>query len=187
MTVQRDPSFARKVALLAAAGLMAGITACGPAPTNEVVVSPAPPTSTAPAATGEATEATDAPEEASAAPDEPAPPPRVARSYKGVKVAKQQSGADCCKGRNECKGKGGCKTSLNECKGLNDCKGKGGCKVGVCDNTASVVVPQPPSGGQKMCCKGQNACKGLGMCKTDKHACKGLNACKGLGGCKGPC
>lgn len=34
---------------------------------------------------------------------------------------------DCCKGINECKGKGGCKTAANECKGMNECKGKGGC------------------------------------------------------------
>ena len=35
--------------------------------------------------------------------------------------------ADCCKGMNECEGKGGCKTGDNECKGMNECKGKGGC------------------------------------------------------------
>lgn len=33
----------------------------------------------------------------------------------------------CCKGHNECKGKGGCKTDANECAGKNECKGKGGC------------------------------------------------------------
>jgi hypothetical protein len=32
-----------------------------------------------------------------------------------------------CKGHNDCKGKGGCKTSDNGCKGKNSCKGKGGC------------------------------------------------------------
>ena len=32
-----------------------------------------------------------------------------------------------CKGQNECKGKGGCKTDDNGCKGKNSCKGKGGC------------------------------------------------------------
>jgi hypothetical protein len=40
---------------------------------------------------------------------------------------------DCCKGRNECKGKGGCKTANNACKGQNQCKGQGGCKVLDCD------------------------------------------------------
>ena len=29
--------------------------------------------------------------------------------------------------KNECKGKGGCKSASNECKGKNSCKGKGGC------------------------------------------------------------
>lgn len=33
-----------------------------------------------------------------------------------------------CKGQNDCKGKGGCKTDKHECKGHNDCKGQGGCK-----------------------------------------------------------
>ncbi len=32
-----------------------------------------------------------------------------------------------CKGKNECKGKGGCKTDKHACKGKNDCKGQGGC------------------------------------------------------------
>ena len=32
-------------------------------------------------------------------------------------------------GKNECKGKGGCKSGDNGCKGKNSCKGKGGCKT----------------------------------------------------------
>lgn len=32
-----------------------------------------------------------------------------------------------CKGKNDCAGKGGCKSSDNGCKGKNSCKGKGGC------------------------------------------------------------
>jgi len=32
-----------------------------------------------------------------------------------------------CKGKNDGKGKGGCKSSDNGCKGKNSCKGKGGC------------------------------------------------------------
>ncbi|NUO48622.1 MAG: hypothetical protein HOV80_07170, partial [Polyangiaceae bacterium] len=38
----------------------------------------------------------------------------------------------CCKGMNECKGKGMCKTDNNDCKGLNECKAKGGCKPPDC-------------------------------------------------------
>jgi len=30
-----------------------------------------------------------------------------------------------CQGVNACKGKGGCKSAMNECKGHNGCKGKG--------------------------------------------------------------
>lgn len=32
-----------------------------------------------------------------------------------------------CKGKNSCKGHGGCGSSDNGCKGKNSCKGKGGC------------------------------------------------------------
>jgi hypothetical protein len=32
-----------------------------------------------------------------------------------------------CAGKNDCKGKGGCKSSDTGCKGKNSCKGKGGC------------------------------------------------------------
>lgn len=33
----------------------------------------------------------------------------------------------CCKGKNECKAQGSCKTASNDCAGQNECKGKGGC------------------------------------------------------------
>ncbi len=36
-----------------------------------------------------------------------------------------------CKGMNECKGQGGCKSGDNGCAGKNSCKGKGGCAVPV--------------------------------------------------------
>jgi hypothetical protein len=32
-----------------------------------------------------------------------------------------------CKGKNDCKGKGGCKSDKHSCKGKNDCKSQGGC------------------------------------------------------------
>lgn len=32
---------------------------------------------------------------------------------------------DCCKGKNECKNKSGCKTEANACAGQNECKHKG--------------------------------------------------------------
>ena len=37
-----------------------------------------------------------------------------------------------CKGQNDCKGKGSCKTSANACMGQNQCKGQGGCKPAKC-------------------------------------------------------
>ena len=36
-----------------------------------------------------------------------------------------------CKGQNDCKGLGGCKSGDNGCAGKNSCKGKGGCAVPV--------------------------------------------------------
>ena len=36
----------------------------------------------------------------------------------------------CCKGHNECSGKGGCKVEgKNDCAGKNTCKGQGGCNA----------------------------------------------------------
>jgi len=34
-----------------------------------------------------------------------------------------------CKGKNACKGQGGCGSSDNGCKGKNSCKGHGGCST----------------------------------------------------------
>ncbi len=56
----------------------------------------------------------------SAAPDDDPPPP--------IHLAPVERHKDCCKGRNDCKGMGNCKTDRNDCKGKNDCKGLGGCK-----------------------------------------------------------
>ena len=40
----------------------------------------------------------------------------------------------CCKGKNECSGKGGCKADdgSHDCAGKNECSGKGGCKMREC-------------------------------------------------------
>ena len=55
-----------------------------------------------------------------------------ANSVKAAKVGMRLTSADkppkhSCKGNNDCKGQGGCKSSDNGCKGKNSCKGKGGC------------------------------------------------------------
>lgn len=44
-------------------------------------------------------------------------------------VAKDGADKECCFGKNDCKGKGGCKTADNDCAGKNDCKAKGGCNM----------------------------------------------------------
>ena len=69
------------------------------------------------------------PAEAPATPNgaEPAATP-AAHPSEGAATAEK----DCCKGKNECKGKGGCHTDKNSCKGKNECKAKGGCKSADC-------------------------------------------------------
>ena len=42
---------------------------------------------------------------------------------------KDAPAAHDCKGKNSCKGTGGCGTSDGGCKGKNSCKGKGGCST----------------------------------------------------------
>jgi hypothetical protein len=46
-----------------------------------------------------------------------------------VPNSSSQPSKHACKGLNDCKGRGGCKTEVNTCKGQNQCKGRGGCKT----------------------------------------------------------
>ncbi len=74
-----------------------------------------------------------------------------------------------CRGLNDCKGKGGCKTGDAGCAAKNSCKTKGGC--------ATV---------ERHSCSGKNDCKGLGGCSSGDNGCKTKNSCKGKGGCSVP-
>lgn len=62
----------------------------------------------------------------------------------GKKATKTKVEKHCCKGQNDCKGKGGCGAD----KGKNDCKGKGGCST------------------QKAGCAGKGPCKDKGDKKS---------------------
>jgi hypothetical protein len=43
---------------------------------------------------------------------------------------KAKGDKECCMGKNDCKGKGGCAVpESHDCAGKNDCKGKGGCNM----------------------------------------------------------
>ncbi len=42
------------------------------------------------------------------------------------KMMSMEMAHQSCKGQNECKGMGGCKTTKNSCAGQNGCKGEGG-------------------------------------------------------------
>jgi hypothetical protein len=87
----------------AVGGILLGATGCGGGS------QPEPATEATPAATP-------APVVPGAAPADPAAAPAAT----GEKMS--------CKGLNDCKGKGGCKSDKHDCKGKNDCKGQGGCK-----------------------------------------------------------
>ncbi len=152
-STHREEHAAERLAITAIAGLVAGLSGCAARAPEAVVAIPTP-------------EGTGA---------RPEPPPIEARHARAERV--QGSDRACCRGLNDCKGKGNCRVQgVHECRGLNDCKGKGGCES-PCDASAE---PREP----KACCKGQNQCKGLGQCKTSDNACKGQNACKARGGCR---
>lgn len=121
---------ATRLAFFAVSGLLAGIAACSAAApaTGEVVV-PAPPENTAGT---DATVAVDDTAEEPAANEPAAPKPRTKRQASPPPPTKSSGSKMCCRGLNECKGKGMCKTNDHQCKGLNDCKGNGGCKSPSC-------------------------------------------------------
>jgi len=52
---------------------------------------------------------------------------KVTAAKAGLRYTAQDTSKHSCKGKNDCSGKGGCKTGDNGCKGKNSCKGKGGC------------------------------------------------------------
>ncbi len=88
--------------------------------------------STPPAETVDTTAAPVAAPEVVAPSDAPAPAADVPAPAADAAAPAAEPAADakeCCKGKNECKGKGACKTDKNACKGKNDCKGHGGCKA----------------------------------------------------------
>ena len=116
-----DALRAQNLAAAAAAGLLAGIGCASSPPVDKTDASE--PTQ----GTGQTLEVA-LPPAGSAPPSDltavtRADPPPAATAHKE---------RACCKGTNECKGKGNCKTDNNDCKGLNECKGKGGCKGSDC-------------------------------------------------------
>ncbi len=96
-------SLSKSIASAASAGLMVGaLAACGGST----------PPAEAPAAEAPAAEA----------------PAVDAHAHDHAAPEGDAAGAkECCKGMNECKGKGACATDANTCAGKNECKGKGGC------------------------------------------------------------
>ena len=101
------------------AGLIAGAVACGQK--TESPVTPAAESSTK-------VETAPPPADVDVAPptgDEKVVPVDVTTGDQPAAVPSHE-----CKGKNECKGQGGCAVAgQNDCKGKNECKGKGGCKT----------------------------------------------------------
>jgi hypothetical protein len=103
----------KSILTAASTGIMLGaITACGG--------------STPPPETPAGTEAAPAGYDAPPAADAAAPAADAAAPAADATAAE---GKACCKGLNECKGKGGCRAGEHSCKGQNECKGKGGCNA----------------------------------------------------------
>jgi hypothetical protein len=65
--------------------------------------------------------------EAAAPAAEPGADSAAMPAAEGEPTAAAAEAKACCKGLNECKAKGGCKTDANACHAQNECKGKGGC------------------------------------------------------------
>lgn len=111
----RAMSSVSTIARSAAVGLVAGATLACASAQNSPRAPGDPQTVVIPTAASSATE------EDSTAPPEPRGSAGVLEAPAGDK--------SCCKGMNDCKGKGNCKTDVNDCRGLNECKGQGGCQA----------------------------------------------------------
>lgn len=117
-----NPDARASLVASALAGLLSGsLAACKTSPEAPKPTPPAIEASTAPEApAAPAAEATQP--DATATQDQATPAVAPTDGSQPVKAAPH-----ACKGLNECKGQGGCKTGDNGCKGKNSCKGKGGC------------------------------------------------------------
>src|SRR5690348_12442686 len=54
---------------------------------------------------------------------------KAERLQAGVLVEEEKGPTHDCRGKNACKGEGGCRTGDNGCALKNSCKGKGGCAM----------------------------------------------------------
>jgi hypothetical protein len=59
-------------------------------------------------------------------------------------TAKKDAASHDCKGKNACKGQGGCGTSDNGCKTKNSCAGKGGCSTAMAKPAPSPAPTPTP-------------------------------------------
>ena len=64
-----------------------------------------------------------------------------AMDAKGRAMAMKMASASC-KGKNDCKGMGNCKTEKHACAGKNECKGQGGCKTTDMNKSVDMVCNQ---------------------------------------------
>jgi len=128
-----SPPLGERLARSAVGAMLAALPGCWAAAPAEplpvdVEVPPPPPAQgggVEPALSGEPGSPGEDPAGLQVAADPGTTPPRPPMGWDGRGPMRR---ADCCKGMNDCKGKGMCKTDQNECKGRNECKGKGGCK-----------------------------------------------------------
>lgn len=116
--IDRRAATARTLVSAAAAGVVAGV-ACASKP----------PLSSDGQASPELGPGADAvPAEVVLAPPSASPTTELTAVARPATPPEARLDRGCCKAKNECKGKGMCKTEQHDCKGLNECKGQGGCK-----------------------------------------------------------
>jgi hypothetical protein len=161
--MDRRSSLARAAAQGLLSGL--GLVACSPTQTS----------TTAPVAPMDPV-ATSAPSGSSRV--APSPPP-LRPGTLGVATSRDVRDRACCRGLNDCKGKGGCANDAHDCAGKNECKGT---STACPPEQSSFNTPSGLAGAPKDCCKGKNECKGKTACKVPgHHECRGRNECKGKG------
>jgi hypothetical protein len=136
--------FSVELARLAVVGLLAGCSG-KQSPTSESLAAPAatdatvdltPVVAPEPSLTPSVSPPAAPPETALAAPSStPSAIPAISATTTARVAspsARTPTAKACCKGKNECRGKGMCKTAVHDCAGLNGCKGQGGCKPADC-------------------------------------------------------
>lgn len=100
--------------------------------------------------------------------------------------AKAETDLHHCKGKNECKGLGGCKSESHGCKGMNECKGQGGCVAGklfLIEASGKSEAASTTETTTKSSCSGPNGCGAKTDTPSKPNKSKGKASCAAATGC----